>query len=205
MKYLFLLMTIMLPIMTKAAPQWLWSETVQFSESHDPSLIVLKNGQQLTMEYTGHVFDTVYQWKAGKPLILGFSENTGTVLFDEKDGTTIPVTAGMTKYPIDIMLDNCLQTHTTTPEMEGCYSQATTLWDKQMNISYRAVLSKLDHQHQKAVQISQLSWIKYRDAQIKAVAAIYDQDGTIWRIVAAEKIMNITKDQALRLESFRAW
>ncbi|MEN3753869.1 lysozyme inhibitor LprI family protein [Mangrovibacter sp. SLW1] len=55
-----------------------------------------------------------------------------------------------------------------------------------------------------ALRDSQRLWIKYRDAYIEAMKTYYQQEqGTIWGLVAAESIMNITRDKALDLYRLR--
>jgi len=91
--------------------------------------------------------------------------------------------------------------------MVECYVGITELWDHELNRLYLAVLAdkadrKLNAKEKLILVDAQRKWIRFRDAQIKAIGTHYGKrDGTIWRITTARQVMDVTKQQALRLGS----
>lgn len=194
-----LLSVLMLSIPAQAQTTWDWSQSATYQENHDPGVIWLTEGQKLKVEYTNISWKTVDGWTKGRPLLLAYRPETGAVLADPESGKAIPVLRGMEKHPIELPAEACVEKDSTTRGMVECYAQERRRWDQEMNRAYTALLGSLDATQKKAVTQSQRQWLKFRDAQFAAIAAVNNRQGTIWSIVAAEQAMRLVREQAERL------
>jgi hypothetical protein len=53
------------------------------------------------------------------------------------------------------------------------------------------------------LKLAQRKWLEYWDSEFKFSAEMYyNLEGTMWRIVAAERRANIFKDRALALKTY---
>lgn len=185
-----------------AQSSWDYRESVEYLANGDPSRVWLADGRKIEVIYEAIPWEEVDSWPEGKPLILGYRTGVGTLLHDPKTGKEIPVVSGLAQHPLDLILDQCLDENWTTLGMIECYGVAQTRWDAELNAHYQRLMNTLNPGQQALLKQSQRAWIAFRDAQLASIHAVYDRDGTIWRIVQAQQAMKVTREQALRLNSF---
>lgn len=190
-----------------AQKTWEYSEEVIHEEYRDPSLVLLKDGRKVQVEFgtSGRItFDELYKWSKGKRLLIAYDAATGAVLVDPVTGRSIAIiTTGLEKHPIDMLVGKCLDINTTTRGMVECLQQGNAKWNTELNRVYNLLLASLPDEQQNVLRAAQREWLKYRDAQITSINAVY-REGTISFISRAEEIMRLTKEQAQRLQRFKA-
>jgi uncharacterized protein YecT (DUF1311 family) len=54
------------------------------------------------------------------------------------------------------------------------------------------------------VRAAQRAWLAWRDAQSEAISAAYQREGTMWGLVAAERRLDLVREQAVRLGQLAA-
>jgi uncharacterized protein YecT (DUF1311 family) len=108
------------------------------------------------------------------------------------------------KHPIDAALDACVEKNPSTQGTVMCIGTALKSWDAELNMAYRKLAAKLDAKGKASLKASQLQWIKFRDAELGAIRGVYARtDGTMFRPMAAEDAMDITRQRALQLNGYR--
>ncbi|CAN5384929.1 hypothetical protein BH10BAC1_BH10BAC1_20000 [soil metagenome] len=106
-------------------------------------------------------------------------------------------------YAIDVTLNTCLDSNQTTVGMMECAGQARDAWDKELNKYYKLLMSKLTDIEKAKLKTAQKKWLEYRDTEFDASGTIYyDQDGTMWKIVAVNRQVEIVRQRALDLKSY---
>ena len=116
----------------------------------------------------------------------------------------LPAIAESPAVKIDGGMKRCQDSAQTTLGMSACYQKATAAWDKELNIQYQALLKESPQSVRDALRHSQRAWITYQEAYNQATDAFYTQEqGTIWRVIAAETRMNVIKDKTLDLYRLR--
>lgn len=191
---------LLLSTLAHAEPHWDWSEPVQYQENNDPALVTLTDGREVRVDYAGIPWEVVNTWERGRPLILGYQAGAGVVLFDPPSGKSIPVQYGLgNRHPIDLLVRRCLDRDETTSATIGCYVMGREHWDKELNRVYAAVLASLDERHREPVRASQRQWLKFRDAEFAALDAIYDRDGTQWRIIGSKRRTELVRERVQTL------
>ena len=79
-------------------------------------------------------------------------------------------------------------------------NDAHALWDKEMNFAYRTIMASLSSDEQQALRTAPQQWIMYRNAEFKAIDAIYEsKDGTMFRPMRAADPLQIVKARAMQL------
>ena len=185
---------------------WTWSQRVEYQENHDPSMVWLRDGRKLQVEFSVIPWKIVNKWPAGKALELVYDAELGLRLVDPETKKFLPVLGGLERHPIDLALAACLEKNGTTTGMVDCYGEAEGRWDQELNRAYCTLLAPLDEQSKRKVQEAQRAWLSFRDGQLSAISAVYGaREGTVWRVVAARQSMEVVREQALRLASFQAW
>ena len=197
----WLLSVLMLSTLAHAETKWDWSQSVNYQENHDPSVIWLTDGRKLHVNYTAIPWKTVSGWSKGRSLLLAYQPESGLVLMDPESGKAIPVFNGMGKHPIELLTEKCVQENQTTQGMVVCYGKGRDRWTQELDRSYKALLATLDDAQKKAVTESQQQWLKFRDAQVDAIYAVNNKQGTIWRIVSVQQALQVVREQAERLNS----
>lgn len=85
------------------------------------------------------------------------------------------------KHPIDVWMDECLESNQSTAGMVNCADEAYKKWDVELNKVYKELLSLLDTDSQKKLKESQKAWIKFRDEEFKLLASFYEKkEGTMY-------------------------
>jgi uncharacterized protein YecT (DUF1311 family) len=185
-----------------------WSyvkEVIYLAPWRSINSVTLQDDGDLELRFgTGKLTNVdIDKWPRGKHLNIAYSAEDGAVLLDPDSGKFALIISGLQQHPIDIMTDRCLQTAGTTSEIVKCHAEELGFWDKEMNRFYTLVLASLSPEQRQAVQTSQREWLRFRDAQKAAAAAVFTH-GTMSRITAAIEITNTTKEQAQRLARYLA-
>ncbi len=85
--------------------------------------------------------------------------------------------------------------------MCNCTYEALYKWDKRLNIAYKTLLTQLDTLAKGKLIDAQCEWVKFKEKEIALIDATYGSaDGTMWRIVRAEKVLSITRERVADLE-----
>ena len=107
---------------------------------------------------------------------------------------------------IEVELSKCLKSSegSTTVGMCNCTYEALDKWDKKLNVVYKKLLATVDTSTKQKLIDTQRQWLKFKESEINLIDATYgNQDGTMWLIVRAEKVMVITKEgNCIRRNSF---
>lgn len=190
-----------------AAPAWDWSQPVRYAENHDPAMVALADGRDLSVLFAEITFEDVDKWPKDKALVLGYRDGAGVVLFDADSGKSLLVLHGLEdQHPIDLLLKRCLDRNGTTLGDIDCHAAAERRWDAELNRAYRLLLGALDPPHAAALRTAQQQWLKFRDAERSAIDAVYDREGTLWKVVDARRRMELVRERALRLGSlYEGW
>ncbi|MEI7596039.1 MAG: lysozyme inhibitor LprI family protein [Bacteroidota bacterium] len=109
------------------------------------------------------------------------------------------------KHEIDIQLQKCLDStaNQTTVGMIDCTRRAMDAWDSELNKYYKQLMNILSEEEKEKLKLAQQKWLLYRDTEISLAGTVFNNlQGTIWRIVAAERQMDIVKQRALGLKSY---
>lgn len=109
------------------------------------------------------------------------------------------------KHQIDENLKQCLakKENMTTAGMVACTNVAIQEWDKELNISYKALMDKLDAKAKEKLKNSQRAWIKYRDLEYENIESIYEGlDGSMYIQMQAMDKLKIIKARVLELNSY---
>ncbi len=127
-------------------------------------------------------------------------------------GAAPPAWAGAAatgKNPIDVRYERMLAQDSSTSGMVRAASEATKAWDEELNRVYGMLMKELDPEARSALREAQRAWIRYRDAELRAVDAIVEDHsersggGTIWAVVRAGRVMELTRSRALTLSGYR--
>jgi uncharacterized protein YecT (DUF1311 family) len=106
-------------------------------------------------------------------------------------------------HPIDKFLDSCMEKDYSTAGMVKCITEATKMWDAELNKYYKLLMKKLDDVSAKTLKESELKWIEYKEKEIDNIAMIYAKlDGTMYIPMRASAIMELTKTRALQLADY---
>ncbi len=105
---------------------------------------------------------------------------------------------------LDSKLQTCTANAENTLASVECYKVGLAGWDAELNNQYRLLLADQSAEFKAAMKTSQVAWIAYRDAYIKAMQSYYrQQQGTIWGIIMSEAQLRITRDKAIELYKLR--
>ncbi len=105
---------------------------------------------------------------------------------------------------IDKYLESCIAADSTTAGMTNCAYGAYALWDKELNITYKNLLSSLSPSEQQALRNSQRQWIAFRDAEFKTIDAMYkSKDGTMYIPMRVADRLEIVKTRVSQLQGYR--
>jgi uncharacterized protein YecT (DUF1311 family) len=108
---------------------------------------------------------------------------------------------------IDVQLRECLDSteNETTYGMIKCSIRAGDAWDKELNKYYKLLIKALSADEKEKLVNSQKKWVIYRDSEIEFTRTIYDNlQGTMWRVVSADRQTEITRQRALELKEYLA-
>lgn len=106
---------------------------------------------------------------------------------------------------VEAQLKACLDSteNQTTYGMCNCNFVALDRYDKLLNADYKVLLSKLNKAGKAKLIESQRQWVKFKQAEIAFLGERYgNMDGTMWRIVLADKETEFTRNRLLALEEY---
>ncbi|WP_175905432.1 lysozyme inhibitor LprI family protein [Burkholderia seminalis] len=109
--------------------------------------------------------------------------------------------------PIDRTMTQCLNDpeHASTAGQDECVVDANRAWDARLNASYRALQASLPAADRPALLRAQRAWLARRDADLKLIVAVYATTrGTIYALMNANDVMELTRLRALSLQRFEA-
>ncbi|RNI26776.1 lysozyme inhibitor LprI family protein [Rufibacter latericius] len=104
---------------------------------------------------------------------------------------------------IDLKLTQCLdkQENQSTAGMCNCTYAALEEWDKKLNSTYKALLTQVDAVGKTKLMAAQRQWVVFKEKEIELIDATYGKaQGTMWQVVRANKVMDITRQRARALE-----
>lgn len=182
-----------------AGELWDYSEPVQYLENHDVDMVWLAGGRKLKVKYSNISWEEVETWKKGKALLLGYRAETGPVLLDAVSGKWIPILSGLDRHPIDQLLEKCIEADETTVGMVMCAEEAHQRWDKELNRVYTILMQQIGGAQKRVLREAQRQWIVFRDKETEFITKFYSEQGSIFRVFAANDIMALTKSRVERL------
>lgn len=104
------------------------------------------------------------------------------------------------EHPIDLYLENCLSSDSTTAGMATCTSQAYTLWDQELNTVYTHLLSQLPLEGQELLRGSQRQWLAFRETEFDFINSIYDRfEGTMYTPMRLGDRYDFVRERVLQL------
>jgi uncharacterized protein YecT (DUF1311 family) len=107
------------------------------------------------------------------------------------------------EHSIDQALDICWEKALTTADQVACATKAQMLWDQELNKTYQALLSALNVPSQTALRSAQREWLRYRDAEYKALDEFYGQlSGSMYIPILTVKKAEVIKQRALLLQQY---
>jgi uncharacterized protein YecT (DUF1311 family) len=109
------------------------------------------------------------------------------------------------EHIIDKHLRECLETseNQTTVGMTDCSMKAEEEWEKELNKNYDLLISKLSIDEKEKLKTAQKNWISYRNKEIEFASEMYiNMQGTMWRIVLADRRTELTRQRALELKAY---
>jgi uncharacterized protein YecT (DUF1311 family) len=99
-------------------------------------------------------------------------------------------------------MEAAMEKDPSTAGMVRAISDANLEWDKKMNSIYKSLRKKMESDEWKSLVSAQKARVNYRDLQTTSIESIYSRmDGTMWIPVSASRVIEITKERALFLES----
>lgn len=113
------------------------------------------------------------------------------------------IAAQESALPIDMTYHACLDNDPTTLGMIRCAQEAHASWDAELNKVYQALGERLSKGQRVILRDAQRRWISFRDAEEKLANATFGaMDGTMWRVVLADKRVQITRERAIALQDY---
>lgn len=112
------------------------------------------------------------------------------------------ITITPTQHPIDAWYEEQMADESvrSTGEMRNITNQARMKWEAEMNLAYQRLMQKLNTSQQGTLRKAQLQWLKYRDAEGKAIVEIVaSQPGTIHQLSGTNLSMQLVRARTLTL------
>jgi len=179
---------------------------VLFQDNSDLQIVVLSDGRQLQVDYNSLVTEEVInQWHRDRSLLLAYSLQAGVVLHDPQTKHNINIVAGLNPHPIDKLMSNCMQKNNSQTHQVDCLLEANGRWDTELNRAYKSLMRSLQAQPKQSLKQAQRLWMAFRDSQAHSISDIIHKTHTMWKVLQTERVMQLTKLQALRLMDYQAW
>jgi uncharacterized protein YecT (DUF1311 family) len=107
---------------------------------------------------------------------------------------------------IDKYLESCIAADSTTAGMTNCTYGAYALWDKELNVTYKNLMSSsLSPSAKLALRNSQRQWLAFRNTEFEAIDAMYKNvSGTMYIPMRVGNRLEILKARVLQLQGYRA-
>lgn len=109
------------------------------------------------------------------------------------------------QHPIDMHYEGCLgiDSNQTTFGMMHCAQVAEEEWDAELNKNYKLLMAELSPENQQQLRDAQRKWLAYRDSERSFSGEMhYDLEGTMYRVMAADREAEIVKERALNLQRY---
>ena len=110
------------------------------------------------------------------------------------------------EHPIDIRNSQChdIDTNQNTYGMIQCEAVARDEWFIEMNKYYDLLLDTLSEETGALLKSSQDSWAEYNLKEHTFSSSMYysDMQGTMWRVVNAQRVKDIVRTRALELKDY---
>ncbi|WP_034944505.1 lysozyme inhibitor LprI family protein [Erwinia oleae] len=103
--------------------------------------------------------------------------------------------------PIDTAQAACLDKANTTVDMQQCYSEAGSAWDKEMNQQYSTLLATLDKTQKAKLREAQRAWLTYRDSWLAASRERMRDGGTLATVSLGAQRVELIRNQVQALKS----
>ena len=103
-------------------------------------------------------------------------------------------------------LQRCLDRpdNASTAGQVDCETEAAHGYDRRLNTAYAALIRALPPKAAQQLRQSQRAWLAFRDAERVASGAIFaTRQGTMFVPMQASASVNVIRDRALQLESYR--
>jgi len=104
---------------------------------------------------------------------------------------------------IDEVLSACLESPSgmSTRGQIECTDQSTVAWDRELNRVFQVLMRTLDKPQADALRAAQRQWVKFRDAEIAALGAVYATlDGTMYQVMHVHALVARTRNRAQQLQ-----
>lgn len=88
----------------------------------------------------------------------------------------------------------------TTVGMVECSNAEASRLDKVLTENYREIMSITTPAHSKALRDAQRIWLKFRDAEVKASAALYE-GGSLASVIAGSTYISVTKQRLIEINA----
>ncbi|MBP7937803.1 MAG: DUF1311 domain-containing protein [Phycisphaerae bacterium] len=106
-------------------------------------------------------------------------------------------------HPLDRQLEQATEGLGPSTATAAIYAEFEAKWDRELNQAYRALLADLPVSAQVSLREAQRLWLKFRDADVRVLEALGDNDGhatpTMYQSALAFARMNLTRERALCL------
>jgi uncharacterized protein YecT (DUF1311 family) len=111
-------------------------------------------------------------------------------------------TADPTRHPIDSALALCEEANPSTQGMLQCLRDAEQAWDRELNVWYRELQSRVGAKGRPALARAQKAWMAFRDAEFARLTSLYSlTDGTMYLVMHAADRVDLVRRRALDLQS----
>lgn len=107
--------------------------------------------------------------------------------------------------PAQKQLQNCLDdaANASTSGQTECIGNTQEIWDQRMNRAYSRLMRELPASAAASLRTAQLSWLAYRDTELKAQNDLYEtRQGTMYVPMEANDAMLLTLNRAKLLEGY---
>lgn len=176
-----------------------YSVPITVSEFHDPGLIFDTNGNIYNLENPGDVYDNELELP-GK-LSYNYDLKNGLYIFNEKNGTISYLSRAVGEHPIDIILDECIDSHESTMGLAKCYEDSANLWQGSIQSSLQKLKGSCGILEFNKIKKMHRQWLKYKSARFQTGATLQNKtQGTMWFVDANWRATQEYKHQALYLE-----
>jgi len=113
------------------------------------------------------------------------------------------VDAAAVELPNDELTASCIDANSTTAGMIQCSYEEYERWDQALNAAYKALLAGITSPEKQAFRVAQRQWIMFRDAEFKAIDAIYSRmQGTMYLPMRVAERVELVKARALQLNGY---
>ena len=100
-------------------------------------------------------------------------------------------------------MDKAIEQDPSTAGMVQAAAQAEEKWQKEIDRALANLKEEMAPEQWTALQASQQAWRAYHEKELKAQDALYEaMDGSMWRVAAASKAMELKRERALLLRDY---